>query len=191
MGQDYAYILAAEIGSEYPERSLVFINRGISGDRVVDLAARWQTDTLALKPNLLSILVGINDTLATGPKAETVAQYEADLRQAAGGYHRGAAGNEDRAGRAVSASGGQAQGRLCGGDGRSKEAAGCRLFDWQRNITCLSFAIRKRWMQPVRRLHADHWSWDGVHPTYAGHGLMAQEWLKTVDAFWGGEAAGK
>ena len=38
---------------------------------------------------------------------------------------------------------------------------------------------------------ADHWSWDGVHPTYAGHGLMAEEWLKTVDAFWGGEAAGK
>ena len=30
----------------------------------------------------------------------------------------------------------------------------------------------------------EHWSWDGVHPTYAGHGLMAQEWLKTVDAFW-------
>jgi len=24
-----------------------------------------------------------------------------------------------------------------------------------------------------------------VHPTYAGHGLMAQEWLKTVDGFWG------
>ena len=34
---------------------------------------------------------------------------------------------------------------------------------------------------------AEHWSWDGVHPTYAGHGLMAQEWLKTVDAFWGGK----
>ena len=33
---------------------------------------------------------------------------------------------------------------------------------------------------------ADHWSWDGIHPTYAGHGLMAQEWLRTVDAFWDG-----
>jgi phospholipase/lecithinase/hemolysin len=31
---------------------------------------------------------------------------------------------------------------------------------------------------------AAHWSWDGVHPTYAGHGLMAEEWLKAVDAFW-------
>src|SRR5665213_1700675 len=68
MGQDYAYVLAAEIGSQYPERSLVFVNRGISGERVIDLAARWQTDTIALKPNLLSILVGINDSLATGAK---------------------------------------------------------------------------------------------------------------------------
>ena len=43
MGQDYAYVLAAEIGSRYPEENFTFVNRGISGDRVMDLAARWQT----------------------------------------------------------------------------------------------------------------------------------------------------
>jgi phospholipase/lecithinase/hemolysin len=35
-----------------------------------------------------------------------------------------------------------------------------------------------------KRASADHWSWDGIHPTYAGHALMAQEWLRTVNAFW-------
>jgi phospholipase/lecithinase/hemolysin len=30
----------------------------------------------------------------------------------------------------------------------------------------------------------DHWSWDGVHPTYAGHALIAQAWLKAAIAFW-------
>jgi lysophospholipase L1-like esterase len=76
MGQDYEYILAAEIGADYPERNLTFLNRGIGGDRVVDLAARWQGDTLDLRPNLLSILIGVNDTLMTGEKAESVEQYE-------------------------------------------------------------------------------------------------------------------
>ena len=76
MGQDYAYVLAAEIGSRYPEENITFVNRGISGDRVMDLAARWQTDTLDLKPQLLSILVGVNDTLAVGAKSETLEQYE-------------------------------------------------------------------------------------------------------------------
>ena len=44
MGQDYAYILAAQIGYLSPERNLNFINRGDGGDRLPDLAARWQTD---------------------------------------------------------------------------------------------------------------------------------------------------
>jgi DNA-binding beta-propeller fold protein YncE len=77
MGQDYAYILAAQLGAEYPDRNLTFVNRGVSGERVIDLAARWQSDALDLKPNMLSILVGINDTLANGDLAETVEQYEA------------------------------------------------------------------------------------------------------------------
>ena len=36
----------------------------------------------------------------------------------------------------------------------------------------------------LQRARAEHWSWDGVHPTYAGHWLMMQTWLQTVNAFW-------
>ena len=36
----------------------------------------------------------------------------------------------------------------------------------------------------LRRAPADHWSWDGVHPHYAGHGLMAEAWIKTVNGAW-------
>ena len=50
-------LLAANIGKEFR-----CINRGISGNRVVDLYARWKIDALNLKPDLLSILVGVNDT---------------------------------------------------------------------------------------------------------------------------------
>jgi lysophospholipase L1-like esterase len=77
MGQDYAYLLAAEIGAESPQRELVFVNRGISGNRVPDLEARWQTDTIALHPQMLSILIGVNDLLATGDRAVTLEEYEA------------------------------------------------------------------------------------------------------------------
>ena len=50
-------LLAKNIGKEFK-----CINRGISGNRVVDLYARWKVDALNLKPDLLSILVGVNDT---------------------------------------------------------------------------------------------------------------------------------
>jgi lysophospholipase L1-like esterase len=42
----------------------MFYNRGISGNRVRDLDARWQQDTLDLKPDELSILIGVNDVLS-------------------------------------------------------------------------------------------------------------------------------
>ncbi|RDC64004.1 GDSL-type esterase/lipase family protein [Adhaeribacter pallidiroseus] len=61
MGHGYAYIIAGKLGYAYPAKNFHFINRGISGNKITDLAARWQTDTLDLKPNLLSMLIGIND----------------------------------------------------------------------------------------------------------------------------------
>ena len=76
MGQDYAYILAAEVGAESPERNLNFVNRGVGGNWVSDLAARWQEDTIALHPALLSILVGVNDTLSARKPAETAEEFE-------------------------------------------------------------------------------------------------------------------
>ena len=77
MGQDYAYLLAAQIGLSSPQRELNFINRGVSGNWISDLTVRWQTDTLDLRPALLSILIGVNDTFSKGKPAESAAQFEA------------------------------------------------------------------------------------------------------------------
>lgn len=45
-----------------PELELTFINTGISGNRVCDLRDRWQQDVINHKPDVVSILIGINDT---------------------------------------------------------------------------------------------------------------------------------
>ncbi|MBD0258018.1 MAG: twin-arginine translocation signal domain-containing protein, partial [Cytophagales bacterium] len=64
MGHGYAYILASKLWYEHPGKGFRFLNRGVSGNKVTDLAARWQADALDLKPDVLSILVGINDVAA-------------------------------------------------------------------------------------------------------------------------------
>ena len=74
MGQSYAFVLAATLGNRLAERNLTFLNRGISGNRVLDLQARWQRDVLDVKPDLLSILVGVNDTFWA--RGETLAQFQ-------------------------------------------------------------------------------------------------------------------
>ncbi len=55
--------------NRYPDKDLKIYNKGISGNKVYQLAERWDADCLDLKPTVLSILVGVNDfwhTLTSG-----------------------------------------------------------------------------------------------------------------------------
>ncbi|CAM4382714.1 lysophospholipase L1-like esterase [Paenibacillus endophyticus] len=62
LGSGYANLVTALFKSKYPEKQAAFLNRGVSGDRVVDLERRWEEDCLSLTPTWLSVYVGINDT---------------------------------------------------------------------------------------------------------------------------------
>lgn len=62
MGPGYPGLLKSRIMCDYPAREFNFINRGISGNRIVDLYARWRVDCLNHNPDILSILIGVNDS---------------------------------------------------------------------------------------------------------------------------------
>ena len=62
MGTGYPQLVTARLITDAPERPWEINNKGISGNRVVDLYSRWKIDALNLKPELISILIGINDT---------------------------------------------------------------------------------------------------------------------------------
>ena len=59
IGHSYVFPIVATLGKKYPGK-YIFINRGVSGDCVDKVAARWQTDTLEEKPDILSLLLGVN-----------------------------------------------------------------------------------------------------------------------------------
>ena len=61
LGNGYPLLVASLFNALYPEKNVKFINRGISGNRVRNLKERWEEDCLALKPDYVSILIGIND----------------------------------------------------------------------------------------------------------------------------------
>src|SRR5450631_1735871 len=62
LGHGYAFLIAARLWYQYPTNGFHFFNRGVSGNQITDLTRRWSEDTIALKPDLVSILIGINDT---------------------------------------------------------------------------------------------------------------------------------
>ena len=62
LGMGYPGLIASRLFCDRPDVSWNFINRGISGNRIVDLYARWKVDGLNLNPDIISILIGVNDT---------------------------------------------------------------------------------------------------------------------------------
>lgn len=61
LGHGYVSLVDALLGAVYPNLGIRVVNMGSSGHTVLDLKERWQTDVLDLKPDWLSIMIGIND----------------------------------------------------------------------------------------------------------------------------------
>lgn len=62
-GNGYVFLIAARLGRDHPTSGHSFVNRGVSGNCVEMLLDRWQEDAVALAPDVLSLLIGINDTI--------------------------------------------------------------------------------------------------------------------------------
>ncbi len=63
LGSGYPFMVAETFSSKHPLKSARFLNRGVSGNTVSELRARWQKDCLDLRPDIVTILIGINDVL--------------------------------------------------------------------------------------------------------------------------------
>jgi lysophospholipase L1-like esterase len=61
LGRGYVIYTAALLGAIHPELNIKVVNRGIGGNTVLDLESRWEKDALAVKPNWMSVMIGIND----------------------------------------------------------------------------------------------------------------------------------
>jgi acyl-CoA thioesterase-1 len=177
LGHGYALIVAALAGARRPDLDLTFVNRGVGGDTAALLRARWARDGVAVAPTVVSVLIGINDTWRRFDSGRTTStdSYESDLR-------------------AVLDS--------------ARDELGARLVliepfvvpvdddqDTWRSDLDPRIAVVRRLAAEYRavlvaadglfaaaavRTSPQMWTTDGVHPTAAGHGLLAQAWLDAV-----------
>lgn len=61
LGNGYVNLVNALLTATYPDQHIRIVNMGTGGNTVLDLAARWNSDVLAQKPDWLSVMIGIND----------------------------------------------------------------------------------------------------------------------------------
>ncbi|WP_432000696.1 GDSL-type esterase/lipase family protein [Streptomyces sioyaensis] len=190
LGFGYPLRVAGEWGLRHPDRPVTWLNSAIAGHKVMDLEPRWQTDVLDARPDVVSILVGVNDmgwhTLDPEGYVIPVEAFEA-------GYDRLLAPLAE---------------------------AGTQLIliepfllpihgDVEAGAALIGEKVREEWrtdldpkIQVVRKLAGkygahllaadgmfaelaattgpEYWAADGVHPTPAGHAALAAAWLSLV-----------
>ncbi len=86
LGEGYVAIVDSLLAAGYPERRIRVLNTGTSGHRIPDLEARWKSDVLDLRPDWLSVMIGINDVWrqfdrALEPDQVTIERYETVYRE--------------------------------------------------------------------------------------------------------------
>ena len=81
LGNGYVAVASELIAEVFPEIEFTFINRGVSGDRTWNLLERWQEDTIGLQPDVMTLMIGVNDTWRRYDQNDptSVEDYEANL----------------------------------------------------------------------------------------------------------------
>jgi len=178
LGNGYALFAAAAALAARPEKQLKFFNRGISGNKVPDLAARWRTDTLDLEPDVLSILIGVNDfwhTLDHGYTG-TVLEYEDQYTRLLEETRRALPKVDLIVFEPFVLRTGAVTDRWFP-EFDQRRAVAARVAA-HANATFVP--LQAIFDRKLRTSRPEFWAADGVHPTPAGHALIANEWRRVA-----------
>jgi len=179
LGTGYVMMVAEQFSAKHPEVNVRFMNRGISGNRIRDLKERWQKDCLKLKPDIVSILIDINDTLGTFFWGEPTSIED---------FERDYAGILNRTRKNLDAQIVLLEPFLLP---LSKEQIVLR-YDLDARIKVIRklaeefktglVQLDSIFSKAAAEKGPEFWSTDGVHPTPAGHALIAESWLSNVES---------
>lgn len=190
-GSGYPTLIKARLGYDAPGEYR-FLNRGVSGNRIVDLYARMKIDLINLKPDYLSVLIGVNDVWheigaqngVAADKFERV--YDmllTEIEEALPSIRFLLLEPFVLPGTAT----------------ENIDEKPRRLETFQREVALRGEATRRvaekhgaafiplqgRFDAACRLAPADYWLIDGVHPTAMGHELIARAWMEAFEQFRG------
>ena len=180
-GTGYPTLVSAELGLKYPGE-YKFINKGISGNRIVDLYSRIKCDFINLKPDYLTILIGINDVWheignRNGVDNDKFFRVYCNLIE------------EIRAMLpdieifilepfVLKASATEKNWRVFRKETLMR-AESARAVAEKFGLTFIP--LQEKFDEAEKKACASYWLGDGVHPTAAGHELIANEVVKALE----------
>jgi lysophospholipase L1-like esterase len=176
LGRGYAAMAAGTLLGDYADLDLQIYNRGISGNKIPDLAARWQKDVIDLKPDVVSILIGVNDLwhqFAFGSKYKaTVEDYLNGYRELIEWTQKEVPGVQIVICEPFTLRTSKHFAPL------ADYAVAARTLAEEKKLTFVPFQSALN--DAAKGAPAKFWLWDGVHPTLPCHALLARFWRKAT-----------
>lgn len=182
-GIGYPTLVKGELEFQYPNQ-YIFYNRGVSGNRVVDLYARIKADIINLKPDIMSILIGVNDVWhefgQNGVDAEKYFKIYSMLIEEI----KEALPNikimimEPFVLRAIATENtGEEPNKWDIFNAEVKKRA-AKAKEIAEKYDLLFIRLQDQFDEAAKLASNEYWLSDGVHPTTAGHELIKREWIK-------------
>ncbi|MBR4058977.1 MAG: SGNH/GDSL hydrolase family protein [Lachnospiraceae bacterium] len=186
-GMGYPTLVKGELTFDYPNQYILY-NRGISGNRVVDLYARIKQDAINLKPDVMSILIGVNDvwhefSRQNGVDADKYFKVYSmlieEIKEALPDvkimilepFVLEGVNTEDT--------------ETCPNKWKlfstevKKRAVKSKEIAEKYNLPFIS--LQDKFDEVAKLAPNNYWLYDGVHPTTAGHELIKREWMKVFN----------
>lgn len=178
-GSGYAFLAASNLLNTMAPKQVSIYNRGISGNKVFQLADRWQKDCFDLKPGLLSILIGVNDFWhkLNGKYDGTVEKYENDYRQLLILTKKMLPDVKLVICEPFAVQDGSAVDEKWFPEFDAYRASAKKLAD---EFDSVFIPFQTIFEEAQNFAPGRYWTADGVHPSMAGNSLMAEAWLKAV-----------
>jgi lysophospholipase L1-like esterase len=179
LGGGWVAMARALLIARRPELDLRFANRAVSGDRSVEVLARWRADALAERPQAISLMIGVNDVWrlrgewsgqAFVPAEAYAANLEAMLTQAR------AAGVRTLILASPTTIAEEHDAELT----RHLDERAAIVQDLAKRFDAIHVPTRETLLRALREHPEVRWTHDGCHPTQAGHALIAGAWLDAV-----------
>jgi lysophospholipase L1-like esterase len=181
LGAGWAMIVAAIIQGSRPADGIEFINRGVSGDGVARLQARWQADCLDLRPDVLSVLVGVNETLTAlrpdNPTRRDVEEYRAGYRQ----LLSQAMEQNPKLRMVIAEPFALEVGIITPAHRAHLRERAVVAREIAAEFGAVFVPLQEPFDRAAERAPANHWLFDGIHPHAAGQWLIARQWLRCVE----------
>jgi acyl-CoA thioesterase-1 len=179
LGNGYVFLIAAQLAARFPEKNWDFVNRGVSGNKILDLKNRWTNDVLAIRPDVLTIFVGVNDTLAamqgqpSTNEQEFASAYQSLLQET----RQHLPDTRFVLMEPFLLEVGEVRKSWCD-DLRSRQL----LVQAIASETMSDFVPTQQIFDKASKIREPaFWSYDGIHPTHAGFQLLADAWLEAFE----------